>query len=219
MGISAPPAGGQTPPADPSQGQTPPTSGQTPTTPPSPSEGDEQPISVAEARRLRQELKERRESEATAKAELKKHQDAQLSDVERERNARAALEAEKSTWQREMQELRVGQAVERLAAKLGIVDPEAAVKLMDWTQLDFDKETGVPTNAERVLKDLIDPKKGGKTWLAGQSNPANPTIGPTNPGQSPGQPFFTKAQIQDINFYQKNRTEILKAMQDGRIEK
>src|SRR5579859_2128203 len=102
-----PTAGGQTPPASPqNQGQTPPTGGQTTNQPPTPSEGDENaPMSVAEARRLRDELKQRRETEAAAKAELKKIQDAQLTESQRDKQRLAELEAERATHQREMQEL------------------------------------------------------------------------------------------------------------------
>jgi type IV secretory pathway VirB10-like protein len=214
VSTSTPPADGQKPSTDDTQGQKPATGSQTTNQPP-PSSDDDAPKNVEEARRLRDELKQRRESEASAKAELKKLQDSLLSEQERAQKRLAELEAEHANHQREMQELRVSQTVERLATKLGIVDPEAATKLMDWSQLEFDKDTGQPTNAESVLKALVK----SKSFLVGTpaGNPAS--ISPTNPGAQTGQPFFTRAQIEDLGFFSKNKAAIQQAIMEGRYEK
>jgi hypothetical protein len=206
-----------------------PTSGQpqagTPQTAPQAGDGGQQPKpslqfkSLEEAEsafeRILRDKQQANQEAKTAKDELKKLQDAQKTAEQRAAERLAELEAQQTTWQREMQELRVAQSVERQASKFGIVDTEAAVKLMDWSQLEFDKETGQPTNVEKVLKALVK----DKPYLVGQTPVGNPVISPTNPGQQPGLPFFTKAQLQDIEFYEKNKAAIKQAFLDGRYEK
>ena len=109
---------------------------------------------------------------------------------------KAKLDADKLTeterWQKQATELQskydsdttalveriVGYEVERQAAKLGIIDPEAAAQLLDWDALEYD-ENGTPINAEALLKDLLK----SKPYLAGRQ--AGMSVGgATNPSRT-----------------------------------
>ena len=127
---------------------------------------------------------------------------------------KAKLDADKLTeterWQKQATDLQskydsdttalveriVGYEVERQASKLGIIDPEAAAKLLDWDALEFD-ENGMPTNADALLKDLLK----SKPYLAGRQS-ASSMGGATNPARS-----------QTGQFSQITRDNLTEAMQ------
>src|SRR6266568_917413 len=90
--------------------------------------------------------KERETAEQAAK-------DAQLSEIERTKKQYAEIEAERDTLKHELQQLRVHAAVERHAQKLQFEYPEAAAKLMDWSQIEYD-ESGAPKNVDKLLDNL-----------------------------------------------------------------
>lgn len=124
---------------------------------------------------------------AYEKAEQDK-KDAELSELERTKKQHAELQAKHDTYTKQMHERVVRYEVERQASKLGIIDPEAASKLMDWSELEYD-ESGNPTNAEKLLEKLLK----HKPYLAPkQETPANnpparggtPVIPAMNPGRS-----------------------------------
>ncbi len=150
-----------------------------------------------ELTRHRSKLSAYEKAEKEAEAAKKAAEEAQLSEIERVNNRYAELQAQYDSLVREAQEQRVRGTIERAAASLRIVDPEAAVRLIDWAELEFD-DNGTPTNVDTLLEALI--KK--KTYLApqdaGQSQPstnaapataqamrpATPAIPAMNPGRS-----------------------------------
>lgn len=96
--------------------------------------------------------KYRKEAQATAKA-LKDREDADKSELEKAQARVSELEQQSSTTSTTVQELRVENAVLREAANAGITDVRAAVKLLDWQQIDYDDD-GMPKNVEPLLKEL-----------------------------------------------------------------
>jgi hypothetical protein len=113
--------------------------------------------------------------------------------------------------------------VQLQASKLGIVDPDAAVKLLDWGSLDYDDE-GRPADIVGALKDLL----ASKPYLAAQPAPTQPAqpaphtqLSPTNaPSRAnAAQPRrYTRAEISNRAFYVANRDDIKLAMREGRID-
>ncbi len=89
--------------------------------------------------------------------ELKKLKAASQTEAEKLTNRLAELEKEQATWQRERQESTVRYEVLLAAGKLNIVDPDAAYRLLDLAEIEYDKE-GRPTNVEAVLKGLVKAK-------------------------------------------------------------
>lgn len=132
----------------------------------------------------------------------RKAQEAQLSEIERIRKQHAELQAQHDTYTRQMQERIVRYEVEAQARKLNIIDPDAAAKLLDWSELEYDDD-GTPTNAAKLLDKLLKNKpylapaqqqaQQTQTTPAQSSNPLQgktPAIPAMNPGrttiQAPG---------------------------------
>lgn len=119
----------------------------------------------------------------------KKAAEAQLSEIERVNKKHSDLRAEYDAYVRMTHERLVRYEVERQAAKLNIIDPDAAAKLLDWSQLEYDEE-GTPKNAQKLLEQLVK----NKPYLVPaptQQEPETPaqTVGrsaPTIPAMNPG---------------------------------
>ena len=99
------------------------------------------------------------------------------------------------------------------AAKLGVVDLEAVLKLIDRVNLKVD-ETGAVTGVEDAVKALLE----AKPYLKGKAGQV--TVGtPTNPGQgTEGIKKFTLSQIQDPVFFRENEKDIDAALKAGLVE-
>jgi len=120
-------------------------------------------------KKLRAEAAANRKKASQLEAELKKHQDAQLSEIEKAKKAAAETAARLEATEAALRAERVGREVERAAVKLNL-DPELAGRLVSADMLEFDDETGMPTNTEKVLQGLL------KKWpnlVKGQVQPAN----------------------------------------------
>lgn len=125
-------------------------------------------------RKLRAEAAEYRKKLRELEAVVKQNQEAKLSEAERLQKRLAELEHEREEWARERQERTLRYETMLTAQKLGIVDPDAAWRLLDLKQIEFD-EDGQPQNVEKVLRDLI----RARPYLAG-----GPSASPTNPARS-----------------------------------
>ena len=152
------------------------------TTSTEPQAGDShEPMSLDEAKKLRSEAQALRKREKEALARLtayeqkeKEAQDAQLPELERLKKQVSEADSVHTA----LVERIVQYEVERAAQKLGVIDPDAAARLLDWDALEFD-ENGMPTNADALLKDLLK----SKPYLAGRQS-ASSMGGATNPARS-----------------------------------
>lgn len=163
-------------------------------------------------RKLRAEAAEYRRRMRELEGQVKQYEEARLSETERLQKRLAELERELTHIQQERQERILRYETMLAAQRLGIVDPEAAYRLLDLSSLEYD-DAGQPTNLEQALKQLV----AKKPYLAGQGQlsagaPTNPaTGGPARTGT------FTASQIADRRFYEQHREEILQALAEGRI--
>lgn len=129
-----------------------------------------------------------REREKYADYETLKERAAKLDEIEQqnktefERAQERAdqLERENTSLKEAQRELRVGQIVLNEASKRDIVDPDAALKLLDRDSLTFD-ESGAPTN----VGDLLDGLVKDKPWLARKGAPAGSFDGGARPAPAP----------------------------------
>lgn len=129
-----------------------------------PQAGDEQqPLSVEEARKLRRENADMRTRLKKFEDEKKAADDAQLSELDRIKRDHADAVAERDRLKAQLQRSETEKVLIASARKLGIVDEDAAIRLLDWDALDFDTETGKPKNADVQLKALVD----ARPWLKG----------------------------------------------------
>jgi hypothetical protein len=131
---------------------------------------------------------------AYEKAEQEK-KDAELSEIERVKKQHADLQSQHEAYTRQMQARITRYEVERAAANLNIIDPDAAVRLLDLDQLEYD-DNGSPTNAEKLLEKLIKAKpylappakqpeaEPEQTTPASTPHTRTPALPAMNPGRS-----------------------------------
>ena len=119
----------------------------------------------------------------------RKTQEAQLSEIERTTKRYQELQATHDTYVKTMQERIVRYEVEKEAGKLGIIDPDAATKLLDWSQIEYE-EDGTPKNADKLLAALVKQRP----WLKPAPTPEpekteqNTTPAPATQQVTPGTP-------------------------------
>lgn len=114
--------------------------------------------------RHRKKLSVYEKTEKEAEAAKKAAEEAQLSEVERVKKQYSELQSQHDTYTRQMQERVVRYEIENQARGLNIIDPDAAVRLLDWSELEF-AEDGTPTNAQKLLEKLVK----SKPYLAPQT--------------------------------------------------
>lgn len=129
-----------------------------------PQAGDEQQPSVEEIRRLRRENADYRTRLKKLEDAQRAADDAQLSEVDRLKRDHAETVAERDKLRTQLQRSETEKVLITAARKLGIVDEDAAIRLLEWDALDFDETTGKPKNAEAQLKALMQ----ARPWLAAQ---------------------------------------------------
>jgi multidrug efflux pump subunit AcrA (membrane-fusion protein) len=188
-------------------------------TPESPQAGTSQPTltpltheqALAELARVRHESAERRVKLTQLEQAQQEAERAKLSKQEQLQAKIADLERAQSERDRAHQERTVKYEVQLHASKLGIMHPDAAAKLLDWSQLEY-AEDGSPKNAQKLLKDLVAamPELAGPIPSGSVANP------PTTNSHSL---TFTQAQIAAMSpeDYRKNRVAIFTAQKEGKI--
>lgn len=104
---------------------------------------------------LRRESAANRRKAAELESKVKEHETAQLSEAEKKDREIADLKAERDGLATERKTLLVRSEIERQARKLGVVDEDAAYRLLDLDALELD-EDGKPKNVEALLKKLLE---------------------------------------------------------------
>lgn len=158
-------------------GQTPPADDQ-----PAPTPNDGEQFDEARARALIEKLRpfERQASRlerelAAERAKVAEFEKAKLTETERLQQERDEALARTKAAEARAQERAIRADVVTAAAKLNIVDPDAAYKLLDASQIELDANDD-PKNVEKLLADLVK----AKPYLVGQTastSPMNPQRG------------------------------------------
>ena len=155
-------------------------------------DGNSEPISLEAARKLRSESEALRKRLKTYEDAEQKAKDAQLSEVERITKQHAELQAQYEDMQLELLEQRVFQAVAQQASKHNFAIPyDMIVRLLDWDDIEFDDESGKPTNIETLLEKLA---KAAPDLVKQQAAaPQQQQIGvPSLPAMNPGRSTITQ---------------------------
>jgi hypothetical protein len=97
-----------------------------------------------------------------------------------------------------------------LAVQRGAVDPDAAYKLLDVAQIEFDDQ-GKPKGLDTAIDELLK----AKPFLVGA--PGKPQILNASPSNPPKQGNFSAAQMRDRKFWNEHRDELMQAAREGRI--
>jgi hypothetical protein len=138
-------------------------------------EADDERFDAAYVRRLRAEAAEYRRKLRELERELRKRDEEKLSEAERMRLRLSELEKELSQRELLLREHTLRYETMLRAREMGIVDPDAAYRLLDLAEVEYD-ESGRPTNIERLLRELV--RK--RPYLVGNSasatNPSRTTI-------------------------------------------
>lgn len=120
--------------------------------------------SVTDVAQLQKELNKARKQAAETRAALKLLQDERKSETDQQLTEQQRLEQRVQELERTNEKLAatvresvLTATVTQYAAKLGIIDPDAAVKLLDKDDLELDDD-GRPLNVEQALKELVKEK-------------------------------------------------------------
>jgi hypothetical protein len=192
-----------------------------PVTPPTP---DSQPTVFDETyvKQLRSENANHRIKNKELQEALEAYQRKERSDLENLTNDVTKYRGDIDNLKRENQKL----LVQVEAAKLGIVDPEAASLLLDWSAID----TGKPVN--EALADLLDSRPWLKQVQQTQAPttppvqtpttptpPANPA-NPANPDKHEGKKRYTKGELDAMSQAQMaaELDDVLYAMEHGLVD-
>ena len=170
-------------------------------------EAEKKTFDAVYVQKLRKEAAEYRKRLRELEKALKEKEEAELSEQERLQRRVAEYEARLADLERERQERTLQYEVKLRASQMGIVDPEAAWRLLDLSAIEFD-EDGMPVNIEDALQELVKSKPYLRTQAA-------PSVSPTNPSRRTQ--VFTRSQLRDPKFFREHRDEIMAAMREGRI--
>lgn len=161
-------------------------------------------------RKARAEAADHRTARRALEAKQQEVDRAQLSKEEQLALKISDLERTLSEREQTYQEARVMAAVERAATKMGIVDSDAAYKLLDLDQLETD-DSGNPKNMDALLRALV----AKRPYLQG-----SPPVSPTNPNLNHSRGTGIRAsQLSDIDYWEKNKAAIHEAMRNGTLIK
>lgn len=156
--------------------------GETPGTTTEPSPADIRKENERLAAALKRANAEAKEHRIKAE-ELDKLKSAQLTEQERKDKLLTDLQASLSAREKQLQEERNYNALERAGRRVGIQDETAladAIRLVDLSALEYDDQ-GKPKNADELMKDLVKTRQ----WLV--SKTTAPTLtggGATSPARS-----------------------------------
>ncbi len=168
---------------------------------PDPSPADDVAKWRAEAEKARKDAAAYREKLRAAEEAAAK---AKLTDEERRTAELKAAQDGLNETQRQLQAARLETAVERTAQRLGIVDGDAAYRLLDSSAVEFD-DSGKPTNVQALLEGLLE----SRPWLKGGAGQ------PTTTGGSASAPARSREGGLTVEAIRKmSRTEIMQRMDE-----
>jgi len=126
-------------------------------------------------RKLRAEAADYRKRLRDLEGRVKTEEETRMPEQERLQKKTKELEQQVTQYQQSLRERTLRYEVMLAASKLGIVDPDAAFRLLDTASLEFD-DNGQPKDVERALKALL----SNKPYLAagaGHASATNPAGG------------------------------------------
>lgn len=141
----------------------------------------DQPMTLREARALRREQAQNRERIAGYETAERNRTQQGLTELERERQRATAAEAALETERANLRNERLAIRIESAAQRLGFIDPEAAVRMLDRTGIEFDGE-GNPKGLDKALRELLTAKPYLKGTPGGSANAGDGNRGPAPTG-------------------------------------
>lgn len=185
-------------------GETPPT-GDTGGTPPpadqgqAPSGSPEAELARArsEAAKYRTELRDAQKERDELRKAQQERDDAEKSELQKANDQVSRLEADLAASTGRTQDAYLEVAVVNAAVKQGIVDPEAAYRLLDRKAVEWDGDR--PTNIDALLTALVE----AKPYLKGQPRTGGPGPSATAPATGGKKPL-TREDVQRMTSQEIN---------------
>jgi hypothetical protein len=138
-------------------------------------EAEEERYDAAYVRKLRAEAAEYRRKLRELERELRRRDEEKLSETERMRMRLSELERELTQRELVLREHTLRYETMLRARELGIIDPDAAYRLLDLSEVEYD-ESGQPTNIEKLLRELVRKRPYLVGHAASATNPSRTTI-------------------------------------------
>lgn len=138
-------------------------------------EAEEERFDAAYVRKLRAEAAEYRKRLRELERALKAHEEEKLSEQERLRLRLSELERELGEREVRMREHTLRYETMLRARELGIIDPEAAYRLLDLAEVEYD-EDGRPVNIDKLLRELVRKRPYLVGSTASATNPSRTTV-------------------------------------------
>jgi hypothetical protein len=124
-----------------------------------------------EAANWRTKLRDSEKRVEALEGKLQEYEDANKSELEKLASDKAKLEKELEATREQARSSAIDTAIKLAAAKAGVIDPDAALALIDRSEIDF--TGGSVTGVDKALKKLLKEK----TYLVGDETPPPPTPG------------------------------------------
>jgi len=151
--------------------------------------------------KLMKEAKQREEEEMKRKGELEQLLEKREQEVN-DLNSKFTTQAKNN-------------AILAEAAKKGVVDPEAVVRLVDSDKIELD-ENGTPTNAAEIVDNLLQEK----TYLVSKKQDMGSD---TTTSINSDKPVYKHSELRekianDVNWYKENQKKVDAAFAEGRVD-
>jgi hypothetical protein len=159
-------------------------------------------------------LNERAKKADEYEANQKKSDEQKLIEQKKFEELAAQREKEANDFKSRFEKSQIDNKIITAANKLGVVDPDAVLTLIDRKNIKL-ADDGTTSGIDEALKALVDTKP----YLKGNQSVPNVGAGSNPAGQGQNQPpKFKHSQIKDPKFYREHEKEILEAMRMGLIE-
>lgn len=142
---------------------------------------DEAAKRAALDRKLTRENQALRKRAKEAEAKVKEYEEASLSEKERQERRLQELVEQNRQYETRLRESSLSLAVSAEAARLNIVDPDAAVKLLDSSSIEWDNDTNSWQGVDEAMAALVE----DRPYLVRPEQKATPTPkdAPANPSR------------------------------------
>lgn len=134
-----------------------------------------------------------------------------MSDIEKAQNSAQEAADRATRFETELRGERLRNTVYAESVKVGAIDPDAVLALLDKQSLV--DEQGQPKGVADAITALLE----SKPYLKTQAPKPQGNIGSGARGSAPTSGTFTREQLRDNAFFEANRAEIFKALAEGRI--
>lgn len=163
-------------------------------------------------KRFSELIEAKNELKALREKDNKKKEDELKKNKEYEELSKK-LEDERNGAIEEVRKIKLSSAIEKAAGKVGAVDTEAVLALIDRSKISIDENSGVVSGVDEAILELQNTKeylfgKGARANVGNPTNPVNPNTGIR----------YKMSQLQDAKFFRENEADIKLAQRDGRID-